>query len=68
MVVVWSWIASGVLTALTIAVISAIVDEAYKRKLEDNQKVGFFLIFILPVMLEAISYYAFGKPVFYGIV
>ncbi len=68
MVGIWSWIASWVLTALTIAVISAIVDEAYKRKLEDYQRVGFFLIFVLPTIMEALSYYVFNKPVFYGVV
>lgn len=65
---VLSWIISWTLSALTIALITGIIDEASKRKLEDHQEVGFFLVFVLPTITEAFSYYAFNQPVFFGLI
>lgn len=65
---VLSWIISWTLSALTIALITGIIDEASKRKLEDHQEVGFFLVFVLPTIIEAFSYYSFNQPVFLGLI
>lgn len=65
---IWSWIGSWILSALTIALITGIIDEASKRSLEDNQEIGFFLIFILPTLIEAFSYYGFKQPIFFGLI
>ncbi len=63
----WGWIGSWILTVLTVALIAAVVDEATYRKLENNQKFGFFLVFVLPTLMEAFSYYAVRQPIFYGV-
>lgn len=62
-----SWIGSWLLSALTIAIIAAVIDESSYRELENHQKVGFFLFFILPTLIEGFSFYLLDKPVFYGL-
>lgn len=68
MVGVWSWVLSWIISVLLISLVAGVIDEATYRKIETNQKFGFFLVFVLPTLIESFSYYIAKAPVFYGLV
>ncbi len=53
-----SWLLNVALVSLMIAVF----DKAVGTEIEENQGIAAFLIFVIPTLIEAISYYFTGQP------
>lgn len=62
-----SYAISWLMNLAWIALLIAIFDEILKTKIEENQGIAAFLIFIIPTLMEAISFYFTHKPFMYGI-
>ena len=61
-----NYVISWILDFILIALLVAVIDEAFHQKIEYNQGLAAFLIFVLPTLVEAISYYYVGKPFMFG--
>ena len=49
-----------------IALIVAVTDELLKTKIEENQAIAAFLIFVLPTLMEFFAWYYFNQPFMFG--
>ncbi len=58
---VW-YLVSWFLNLIIIAVLVAIADRMLKLDIEKHQALGAFFIFLLPIVLELVSFAAFGRP------
>lgn|GEM_PF-3335708 len=58
---------SWLMNLVWIALLIAIFDEVLKTKIEENQGVAAFLLFVIPTLMELISFYFTHKPFMYGI-
>ena len=57
---------SWILSMILIALIVAIFDEVLKTKVEENQTIAAFFIFILPTLMEFFAWYYFNRPFMFG--
>ncbi len=58
---------SWFINLIWIALIIAIFDETVKTDIEDNQAVAAFLLFVVPTLMEAVSFYYSHKPFMFAI-
>ena len=61
------YVVSWIINLTWIALIIAILDEGVKTDIEDNQAVAAFLLFVVPTLMEAISFYYAHKPFMFAI-
>ena len=56
------YLASWFFNFISIAIIVGLVARALKIRIEEHKISGAFFIFFLPVLLELVSFLAFGRP------
>ena len=57
--------ASWAINFAVIAVVAAAADEVSSNSIERSQWLGFFILFGMPTLVEALSYLIQGKPFFF---